>query len=315
MAETVTTLYSFETDIDAEFASITAGMEQVGRVAAGAEANLLPSRIEGRYNRRNHVASANFEGMTAERQRKMTDMITDIGLPVDNIRTIAHQGEYNKGSLAGEKGWSTLATWTPAEGRFTTYDALDNLPEAALLDTTVHELTHGMSPFDPENAFLYGSEKARQEAAAQAENIATQSYLTGKFINGYQKKLAEQLADPESDVTWARFREETSAILTEHGMTDRAKLRQVQEAQTKEVDKLILQGKLNPNFKPVKLISDWLGSTPEGVDKQLVNLVDGVNSVAGIEMHVRSLKHKYQNSAHRQKSAARAAKHSPTLLV
>lgn len=285
--------------IDTRFAELSLGL---GRMATTPEA-LLPRRIEGYLGRKLHLYGANVEGLSfAERNRRI-DMITDIGLPVDNIRSLAHRKSYETG-MARSEGWSTLATWDQQNGEFTTYDALSELPDAAKLATTVHELSHGMTALRQENAFLYGSEEKREAAAKFAVAVGRQSLETNTYINAYQKKLAEQFRNGEIDEF--RFFEETSAILIEFSLTDRNKLRQIQEVQHAKIDRIAEQ--TGVQIEKIDLISAPDSDEALGADRVLVDLLDGVTTVRGIEAHVLSLKTKYASAEDGSKAATRAHK-------
>src|ERR1700754_1670796 len=59
------------------------------------------------------------------------------------------------------------------------------------------ELWRERSPFNQQNAEVFGSESERQEALATVRGIADQSRLTNKYFDGNHKALGKKLASGE----------------------------------------------------------------------------------------------------------------------
>ena len=210
---------------------------------------------------------APFVGFTPEQADRITTHIENIGLPVDNISTVVYRPNQK-----GEN--NVLGSYEPNDGIFTLYKSLDELPPVAQHGTIVHELAHSSSPFDEKNQRFYGSPESMTKAREQVQAVSKQSLETGRYLNGYQAYLAKQLEAGQINID--RFVEETHAILIELRFNNFEHLKQVNEAQKAQVNKM------NGSEKFVDILS--------GVDSTLISLIPQVNSKEELDKHVNSLK-------------------------
>jgi len=265
--------------------TILTGIEAARRAVEGTPE--LQQRITGREAREAHVRAAlrpeTFrDGNTTPEWA--AERIIDVGLPVDRIKAITL--ERNK------KGRETvLGSWGIGEknkGVYSVYELLQRQIPEKQLGTIAHESGHANSPFRNENAFLFGSEEARAEAARFAEAAAQQTIDSQRFLNNYHKDLYARMI--AGDITRATFNEETWAITTELALTNRKHLQQVQEAQHASIDRRMKSKLVAEDYKKVTLIS---GANVAGVDKALIALLDGVEDLDGLVAHVDGLKAKF----------------------
>lgn len=180
---------------------------------------------------------------------------------------------------------------------------LKDIPEKQL-GTIAHEGAHANTPFRRENAFLFGSEEARSEAAEFAKKAAQQTIDSQRFLNKYHESLYRRLDAKE--ITRETFDEETWAIASELALTNRKHLEQVQAAQHASINGRIKGGLLAEGYQTVDLLSKVDEAdkvTVAGVDKALIQLLDGVKDYDGLIAHVDGLKAEF----YPQESLAKAA--------
>lgn len=238
-------------------------------------------------DRAEQLASIPQEGFTPEQHRRVVDQILAIGLPVDNYAKLIKRPN-------GPDTEKILASWgagTENYGEFSVYELLDRQVPEKHLATIAHEGAHANTPFRRENARLFGGEVQRAEAELFAKNLAAQSLVTGKYLTGYHKYLANQLI--EGEITLGTFAEETQAIATELALTNRAKLQQVESAQHAKLANLQKAGLLPEDVQPINLLSHTNTNgevKANGIDKQLIALLDGVSGHEDLVKHVDNLK-------------------------
>jgi hypothetical protein len=255
----------------------------------GAEHNILEHIFAPDDSRDRLEALPHNSFLSEEQHTSVVDLIAAVGMPVDNYQSLTYGG---RAVIA--KNWHAVASWgigAESQGQFSIYEAFDQLPPEARLGAVAHESAHANSPLRRENAYLFNGELERSEAALYAENIARQSLDTGKFLNGYHAFLAGQYQSGKIDEFL--FTEETQAIASELALTNRAKLAQVETAQQSEIVRLQGLGRWGANRSPVNLLSqtDEEGNTTvDGIDKQLITLVRGVENYGDLIDHVHDLK-------------------------
>lgn len=238
-------------------------------------------------SREEYVDSLPHGGLKPEKLKGAKTQIIDSGLPVAHITYIG--GEPN--GPGNENVVASFGTGKENKGHLTFYDRWDREPPAGQIATTIHEQAHGFDPLntDPETVRMHGGEEKRAEAEAFAYSIAEQSLITDRYFNGYQKLLAKQLIDREID--YERFVRETYAIIVELALTNREKLRQTEEAQHNRAPK---------NFTPISVVSRPVENGEvkvEGIDKQMITVVEDVESYDDLMDHVDRLHKKYSSSA------------------
>lgn len=218
--------------------------------------------------------TAKFEGFSPYQKERVSEHIQSIGLPADNIETVAYRPN-QKGQEA------VLGSYQPHDGTLTLYKSLDKLPPIAQHGTIVHELAHSSSPLDPNNERFYGSEESIDTARNHAVAVAKQSELTGKFLNGYQAYLYRELKAKRVDQ--ARFIEETYAIMMELRFTNPHHLQPVETAQKKQLAKM--RERQDPealSFEPVNI--------SQGVDRTISALIPGLETKSDIDEHADNLR-------------------------
>jgi len=214
-----------------------------------------------------------YTGLSKEQQRKVSTHIESIGFPLDNVKKVI----YRPGKEGEE---NILGSFQPNEGTLTLYKSLDKLPPIAQHGTIVHELAHSVSPFDPKNEKFYGSKKAVEQSKKHAVEVAQASADSGKYLNGYQANLHQQLEAGEIDPM--RFVEETRAIMMELRFNNPKHLQQVEKAQQKTLAKI---NKSNPNAQ----VNQDINIT-DGVDESIFALIPSLKSKGDIDRHVNNLK-------------------------
>lgn len=227
------------------------------------------------------------EGFRSETHREqLIGEIVAVGLPVDNYQSLHHRK--NEGSALHHLG--SWGIWGEQYGQFSIYEKNEAETPESRLGTIVHEGAHANTPLRKQNAYLYGGEANRAEAEQFARNLAAQSLVTGKFMDSYHSQLAAELYN--GDISLDIFAEETQAIAVQLGMTNRAKLEQVEQAQHRALDRM--RGTGEPHgLSRVNLISqvDHTGAiTIDGIDKQLIALVRDVHGHQDLMGHIGQLK-------------------------
>lgn len=242
------------------------------------------SEIRGVDNPAAHLNGLRHEGFHSEDHRQqLIGEIVSIGLPIDNYSSL-HYRE-NEGDEADHLGSWGIGAET--YGQFSIYELNDTQTPESRLGTLIHEGAHANTPLRIENAHLFGGEAERLEAQEYAHDLATQSLVTGKYLDGYHESLATQLRGNE--ITFDLFAEETQAIAVQLAMTNRARLAQTERAQHRQMDIHY------PNATQVNILSqtDHRGDvTVDGIDKQLIALVQDVDDYQGLMGHVGQLKNK-----------------------
>jgi hypothetical protein len=248
----------------------------------------------GEINRRAYIESLPASGFTRGGYAEMIDQVAAIGLPVDNFNNFIRRQ-----NLKGTEDENYLASWgigASNYGEFSVYDLHNRQAPQERLATITHESAHANTPLVAHNARLYGGEAERLETAEYVHNLADQSLATGVWLNGYHAYLAEKLEGKKIDRKG--FDEETFAIATELGMTNRGHLAQVQERQHQKIDDLARIARIQglPEPRKVSLLSEERpdGSvTVTGIDKPLITLIDGVSNFASFKQHLSGLKHQF----------------------
>ncbi len=244
--------------------------------------------------RRGHLESLPAAGFTPHQHAELVDDVVATGLPVDNIRSLTRRrnGYDTEGALG------SFGTGQANYGDLSMYDLLyRHMPEKQLT-TIQHEVLHANSPLDERNDRQYGGRAERLEARDFAENVASQSLLTGKWIDGYQHYLAVQYS--QGLIDWGTFVEETFAIMGEQATTNRKHLEQTQEAQRKVFLRKRALGVIDPRTTFTELVSRPAasGETPlRGIDKILGRLVHGVHDYQGLVTHATQLKDRFRGRA------------------
>ena len=238
-------------------------------------------------------------GFNSEQWRTTSEQIAAVGFPVENLKTVARH--INR---TGTESENVLGSWTPGgplEGQFAVYDLIDRVVPEKRLGTIAHESMHANTPFASKNAKLYGQgdqgEINRMEAAELAIFVTDQSIATGIHLNGYHKYLMEQEA--KGEITKALLAEETSAIMAEMALTHRGGLEIVQDQQRREIEDMnrikILNGEEPLSFTEI-ISSDSVDGQPVepvGVDRTLVNILQGVENQADLLSHIATLKERF----------------------
>ena len=268
------------------------------------EKETKPSRAE-------RLASLPHEGLTDQEHQRIVDQLDAILRNIEPITSLVKRpnDETTKNVLA------SYTTGGENKGQLAVYEKADQLPPEAFTGALSHENGHADSPFDPAHDEVHGGEPERKEAAAFAINLAQQSLETNTFMNGYQKMLAQELAESQEPAEKEEKRkiyyEETYAIAIELGLTNPAKLEQVQAAQQAKIAKRQKAGTWPDDIQPVNLVS-----TPgpdgeivvDGIDKTLIRLLEGIDSHEALVAHRENLKTKFypeQSRAIAQKRAER----------
>lgn len=241
------------------------------------------------------VSSLPAEGFASAEHQEVVGHIAAIGFPLDNFNNLSHRPN------VGEEE-HTLASWgvgTENYGEFTIYDLHHRQHPEERLRTIGHESMHANTPLDGKNAHLYGGEAERLEAVRFVEALAEQSLLTGKWLNGYHKSLAQKYNADKTAKNHAIFVEETSAITAELALSNRGHLRQVEDAQHKKMDDLTraarAQGKPEPAPKVALLSSEGRDGSVrvEGIDRTLIKLLHGVDDYHSLMQRINSLKARF----------------------
>lgn len=227
----------------------------------------------------------NTFGFTPGQRTAAVREIASIGMPVGNISSL-----HRRPNQTGREE-NALGSWgisSEEYGQYSLFERLDGEHPEVRLGTVAHELWHANSPYVEQNAGLYGSEQERARTEAFVTAVAEQTNLTGKYLNGYHAHLAKQLADDEIE-EW-RFREETGAIMAQLRVENLAKLRQVQESQHRQLERLKGQGKRVP--AAVDIVTRP-GRAPTGIDRALIALMPQVHSITELDARALRLKREF----------------------
>jgi hypothetical protein len=260
------------------------------------------TKYRGEEARLGYLGSLLATGFDADpdAHHEMIEQVAAIGYPVDNFKNFVRRPNDKK------ENQYTLASWgigTENYGEFSVYELFDRQIPEERLGTLAHESAHANTPLNPNNAHLFGGEAERLEAVGFIIAVADQSLATNKMLNGYHDYLAlqykQRLADPSGleGIDYRTFVEETSAILSQLALTNRAKIEQIQEQQHKVWDDIArasrAQGKPEPAPK-VQLLSqpDHMGVVkPAGIDKTLLRLLDMPAETRGMAGYDRLMAH------------------------
>lgn len=260
---------------------------------------------EGAEARAQHLQELEHSGFEANDALR-TELIDDVvrtGMPVDNMRSV-HLRENT------ERDKYTLGSFGLGEyhGQFSLYELLEAHPEART-GTIIHEGMHANSPFNVNNAEMYGGEFNRIAAAERAIDVANQTLVTGVHLNAYHESLAERTKLPQDHkdhLPLFMFAEETMAIKAEMALTNREGLRIKQEAQRHKLEDVNREresaGMDEITFQPivssektgyVKTVNGYEKATytvPGSADQTLINLLHGVNNLPELLKHAEMLK-------------------------
>lgn len=244
------------------------------------------AQIQGAEMRAFHLDMLPDYGFESGQKGEIINKIVSIGLPVDNITALSR--ERNEHGSEAEATLGSFVINGEYKGRYSVYELLDRQIAEKQLGTMAHESAHANSPMWAENSYLFGGEQERAEVLDMVERSAAQSLLTGKYLNGYQKYLAEKLYAGEIP-SWL-YVEETWAITAELALTDRKKLEQTQQAQHTQLDRL--NSHADDSLEKVSFITTD-SDNPEGIDKALISLIEGISDYEGLTDHVTGLKAKF----------------------
>ncbi len=278
-------------------------MNEAAKRSLGLEKRIdTPKKIEGMEARLAYLNSLPDEGFKSKEEKQRTiEQIAAVGLPIDNYKKLVSK----RNSRGREE--RVAASWgigSENYGEYTRYDLLDKEVPQKQLGTTGHEGAHAASPFDTRNKLAYPNAEARREAQQIAIGIAEQSIATGIAIDGYHNWLMEEMLFYEQNgvprnennqiIDRAIFYEETHAIASEHGLSNRKRLEMIQEAQHNVLDLRARQGRGKRN-KVYLLTSPGADDVVRvaGIDKTLIHLLDGVNNYDSLINHVKNLKQKF----------------------
>jgi hypothetical protein len=253
------------------------------------ETNFQPADYEVQFaDPRLRLQNLPYEGFRSKEHRDdLVDNIVAVGLPVVNYRSLHYSQNRNDSH-------DYLGSWgagSEVYGQFTIYELLERQIPEERLATVVHEGAHANTPLRKENAYLFDGEPGRAEAEQYAYDLADQSLLTNKFMTGYHKSLAEQLRSGK--ISRNLFAEETQAIATELALSNRAKLTQTEEAQHHRLEVMQSFGQVSRERTPINLSSriDKDGNAlVDGIDKQLIQLLNGVENYQDLIRHTGQLK-------------------------
>lgn len=261
------------------------------------DVGVIESPIWDAETRTAHLQSLDAFGFRDEAHLENTiEEIVSIGLPVNKYGSLHYRPnkkgtEYHLGSWGSDREAYNY-------GEFSLYELLDKVVPEERLATISHEGMHGVSVLDPENAHIYGGEEKRAAAEQYVENVTLQSLITGVHLNSYHKKLIDDFK--EGEISGLDLTEETFAILGEMALTNRNGLLGVQE---KQKSALVDINRINrrtsqPEFPFQELITEEGSEEANGIDKLLVDILDGVSNVAELRDHthrIKSLLYRFDN--------------------
>jgi hypothetical protein len=259
---------------------------------------------------------------TGQQRSEAIKQIAAIGYPLDRLNKIIFRQETSRSK-------DTLADYTGGgKGELGIYKKHYEQSDAERLATLGHELSHSCSPLKPENADLYGGKEHQAEMASFVGQVTDQSLVTGVYIDGYHKRVLEDFKKEQAAVAHAltvgtigqashdrilaaglrKAREETWAILNERGITNRQLLHDVQGRQQLALEDHNRIARLNHQTerKFVQLISNEDSATPAGIDRALVELLEGVHGLRGLRNRVAELKETFYPEEEAQKAHRRA---------
>jgi hypothetical protein len=262
-----------------------------------------PKKIEGMEARLAYLQSLPAEGFKSEEEKQKTiEQIAEVGFPIDNYKKLVSK---RNGRGREEKVYASWGIGSKNYGEYIRYDLLDKEVPQKQLGTTGHEGAHAASPFDTRNKVAYPNPESRKEAQQVAIGIAEQTLTTEIALNGYHQWLMEEMKyyeehgkprnKDEQIIDRAVFYEETHAIASELGLSNRKRLEMIQKSQHDELDNMAKLGLVDKQKKVYLLTSPGEDDVVRvaGIDKTLITLLDGVNNYEDLVNHVDKLKEKF----------------------
>jgi len=186
-------------------------------------------------------------------------------------------------------------------------------PPEAQVRVAAEEQWASASPFKAENASYFGGELERMAAAEVVSDIADQSRLTGKFLDGRHKILARKY--DAGEISKVEHDEAVGGILAGFALTNPAHLRNVGEAQAKVVTRRVNAGVLAADTKVVALTSRITENGVElaGFDKISAS-INGVKSQAELASLGLEMKSRYYRPENMVKANARHQAHQEKMF-
>jgi len=227
-----------------------------------------------RKERRKTIEDVKFSGGTAEQQRRVSAIVTQSGLSLENVKKIiiTEPGLREKLLLGDPEntigGFSHATKILILKG-----EALNESSDTELRNLIVHELAHANSPFD-KNSKLYGSRAERLKARGIVMQIAKALEAANESLDEYHETLRQssklsKLLHPFKSIGKNRLHEETWAILVAMRYTNPEGLRRIEELMQEAHEKKIIKLR-----RPPKLLTDNESETPQGIDVALMSLLD-----------------------------------------
>lgn len=258
-------------------------------IAIGERVRFQDHLVGAESSRRYDVTDTPFEGFTPKGEVWARSAIERIGLPTNNVTSVTYRpNERGRENVLGQAHWDT--------GELRAYKSISDHPEIAQISVLAHELAHHATPWHDKNQSLYGesqfiSAQEMRHAREHSLAIAEQSRLTGIFLNGYHKELFRRL--DAGELSPARFIEETQAIMVSERFGNPNHLRQVQESQRKEIERLQMNNKTEWEYVSItateeELKYEWVG--PVGIDRSLIALMNGVSISKQLNNHIEDLR-------------------------
>lgn len=256
-------------------------------------------RAEGQAERRRHL-DENVEVVGFGRNSGwIKDRAAQLGFPVDNISRL-------RSSSNTRETKDVLGSFTyrgEDEGTLDIYKHKENLKPIVLFGVLVHEFQHENTPLDKKNAFLYGSEANRANAANFATSAAKQAEATQVFLNPYHKSHFQRLTEARArfergekneedrlsleQSEWL-FQEETLAIMSELRLANPEHLCQVEQAQMESLARRTRGGEVDLP-EGIHLISSAVSdplNSGQGIDRVLIDLFAEVNNLQELNLHI-----------------------------
>lgn len=217
--------------------------------------------------------------------------LKSIGLPLLKVREFIYSPNTPRDrNLVGSMSF---------DGVMRLYKKLETLPPIAQLATMVHELTHANCPFKKEAPW---EQEARRKAQEYALRIAQQTFLTGKYMNGYHHELTARVRLDK--ISMERYLTEVLAIVAEQRFTNPKHLAQVENAQLKRIDTLVgdparLAQVMNSNakvFSQLEAVAQEYGINGSALQRNVsltgvgdhifTSLIPGVDSSEALNRHI-----------------------------
>lgn len=217
-----------------------------------------------------------FEGFSPEQEVWTRRQLEIIGLPLINLKKVSYEpNEPGKENVLGSFQYDN--------GHMKLYKSLEKLPEIAQLETQVHELAHQNDPTTGTGLESgYKTEAFKEHAEKHARQIAAQTLNTNKYLTGYHKILAKRLEEGVIDME--RFVRETHSIMAEQRYSNPNHIKQVEEAQFKALDKKGAKDKF------IKIMTSEGEEEPQGIDKTLIGLIEGVDNNEQLNEHLQRVR-------------------------